>query len=105
MWSKPVITVTQESLELRSEAGNMELEISQADFGVRLDFNRPNELRRLSWERYQGQEGQCAICLDSMRIGADVYQVEGCKHVFHRRCLGRWLEEAATCPLCRRRLS
>jgi Ring finger domain/CUE domain len=44
---------------------------------------------------------ECSICLESMReTGGKVLPV--CKHIFHRRCLRRWLlEHRDCCPMCR----
>ena len=41
----------------------------------------------------------CAICYEV----AD-YQTP-CGHHFHRRCLHRWLQATATCPMCRTQLN
>ncbi|KAG8079269.1 hypothetical protein GUJ93_ZPchr0007g4272 [Zizania palustris] len=48
----------------------------------------------------------CVVCLSSMEEGDEV-RVLRCRHLFHRRCLDPWLQQArspATCPLCRCRL-
>jgi len=45
--------------------------------------------------------GECAICFGEYVPGS--YQLcLPCGHVFHSRCLTRWIARSATCPLCRR---
>ncbi|XP_068663641.1 brassinosteroid-responsive RING protein 1-like [Aristolochia californica] len=47
--------------------------------------------------------GTCAVCLNSLRGRDKVWELRNCCHVFHKRCLDRWLDhdEHKTCPLCR----
>lgn len=44
----------------------------------------------------------CPICLsDSMYVGI---RLEKCRHMFHEECMGTWLENKVTCPVCRAHL-
>jgi hypothetical protein len=44
----------------------------------------------------------CAICLDDYEEGDRLRCVPACQHVFHSKCIGKWLvERSATCPLCK----
>ncbi len=62
-------------------------------------------------------ETPCAICLDDMdqkglseqkektaenvhQLGARILETP-CAHYFHEKCVGEWLENQLTCPLCR----
>ncbi len=53
----------------------------------------------------------CSICLESGTIG-QVYSREStklnymfvlnnCSHYFHYNCIGKWLKNSRTCPMCR----
>ncbi|KAK8944420.1 E3 ubiquitin-protein ligase RHA1B [Platanthera zijinensis] len=44
----------------------------------------------------------CAVCLYEIEPGEEVRRLSNCRHVFHRRCLDRWMEhDQRICPLCR----
>lgn len=44
-------------------------------------------------------ENPCCICLEPIDEGNKVTRLQCC-HVFHTSCIGRWLRQAASCPLC-----
>jgi len=46
-----------------------------------------------------GTISQCMICLDDMRVGSAVRTLP-CMHVFHRKCIDRWLCEPGRKPRC-----
>lgn len=50
----------------------------------------------------RGEQTQCSICLEGFS-GRDAVVVVPCEgqHVFHEKCIGRWLESQRQCPLCR----
>ncbi|XP_050236002.1 brassinosteroid-responsive RING protein 1 [Mercurialis annua] len=44
----------------------------------------------------------CAVCLYDFEGGAEIRWLKNCKHIFHRACLDRWMDQDRnTCPLCR----
>lgn len=45
----------------------------------------------------------CAVCLDGLKAGPTALPVRrlACNHFYHQRCLAPWLQEQASCPLCR----
>jgi hypothetical protein len=44
----------------------------------------------------------CAICLDDYEEGDRLRCIAPCQHVFHSKCIGKWLvERSSTCPLCK----
>lgn len=42
----------------------------------------------------------CCICLGNIKAG-EFSTVLPCEHVFHTKCIRRWLRKSATCPHCR----
>ncbi|MQM11968.1 hypothetical protein Taro_044883 [Colocasia esculenta] len=50
-----------------------------------------------------GEVETCAVCLGELRRRDTVRVPRNCRHVYHRRCLDRWIDhdEQGTCPLCR----
>ncbi|CAL9177692.1 unnamed protein product, partial [Musa hybrid cultivar] len=44
----------------------------------------------------------CAVCLYELEGADEVRLMSNCRHVFHRRCVDRWLDHGqCTCPMCR----
>ena len=54
------------------------------------------ELTRL--ERDSSED--CSVCLETMVAGAEVRSLP-CTHVFHRKCVDKWLVRKRKCPLCK----
>ena len=46
----------------------------------------------------------CVICLATIQSGAICRRIKRCNHVFHPRCLARWVQEHHNCPICRQDL-
>ena len=65
-------------------------------------------------------EDECTICLEDLDDDKGLTQIQkclkcidrkdkrlyftGCEHIFHGRCMDKWLSEDPTCPLCRERV-
>lgn len=60
--------------------------------------NTPNPVQRIEMP-YSDQKGECSICLDKFKA-ADLLSGHD-KHLFHKDCLGPWVETHNHCPLCR----
>ena len=43
---------------------------------------------------------QCCICLNNMKVNEEVVKLK-CKHLFHFKCLDKWIENKQVCPFCR----
>lgn len=43
---------------------------------------------------------ECPICQETFVLDEPVKETP-CKHYFHEACLGQWLQNGKTCPLCR----
>ncbi|KAL3742523.1 hypothetical protein ACJRO7_017915 [Eucalyptus globulus] len=53
---------------------------------------------------YAAEGGDCcSICLEDFHRAEKVTELP-CSHVFHRRCIIKWLEGSNSCPLCRSQL-
>ncbi|KAL6532789.1 hypothetical protein OROGR_013749 [Orobanche gracilis] len=46
----------------------------------------------------------CPICLDSFQEGDLCRNIPVCKHLFHAKCLDKWIVKKPTCPVCRSRV-
>ena len=46
------------------------------------------------------KEDSCAICLQKFK-GTDIIKEFCCKHIFHKKCLLKWLQKSNICPLCK----
>ncbi|EPS66552.1 hypothetical protein M569_08227, partial [Genlisea aurea] len=47
---------------------------------------------------------ECAVCLNEFEEDDALRLLPKCDHVFHRECIGAWLEHHVTCPVCRANL-
>ncbi|XP_008230950.1 PREDICTED: RING-H2 finger protein ATL39-like [Prunus mume] len=45
----------------------------------------------------------CAVCLDSFKMGEKCRLLPLCKHSFHAQCVDAWLLQTPICPICRSR--
>lgn len=48
-------------------------------------------------------KGECSVCMDDVHAGDEVVELP-CRHWFHEACVGAWLGEHNTCPICRKGL-
>eukprot|EP01028_Stygiella_incarcerata_P014164 TRINITY_DN9137_c0_g1_i1.p1 TRINITY_DN9137_c0_g1~~TRINITY_DN9137_c0_g1_i1.p1 ORF type:complete len:501 (-),score=119.82 TRINITY_DN9137_c0_g1_i1:70-1572(-) len=48
-----------------------------------------------------GEQRECVICMSQIHDQHKAYMVTPCGHVFHTRCLVRWMEVKLECPTCR----
>ena len=46
------------------------------------------------------KEDKCAICLQKYK-GVDIIKEFPCKHIFHKNCILKWIENSNICPLCK----
>ncbi|KAL5722836.1 RING-type E3 ubiquitin transferase [Ranunculus cassubicifolius] len=46
------------------------------------------------------KEKECSICLDGWEIGGEAREMP-CKHLYHGKCIEKWLGMHGSCPLCR----
>lgn len=43
----------------------------------------------------------CAVCLESFKMGEKCRMLPLCKHSFHAQCVDEWLLQTPICPICR----
>jgi hypothetical protein len=42
----------------------------------------------------------CVICQEETRLLNDIVRELQCMHIYHAKCIDRWLVNNRTCPLC-----
>ena len=50
---------------------------------------------------YEGPTEKCSICQDDILENQIIRKLNNCNHIFHIRCIERWLEANNRCPHCR----
>jgi len=48
-----------------------------------------------------GEQSMCVVCMYDIEARQTV-RVLPCNHIFHSRCVDKWLKTNRTCPICRR---
>jgi hypothetical protein len=43
---------------------------------------------------------KCIICLETLEI-SEVCKMKNCIHIFHKKCIKKWLNIKHNCPTCR----
>ncbi|KAJ8598547.1 hypothetical protein CTAYLR_001359 [Chrysophaeum taylorii] len=57
-------------------------------------------LNVVRYRKDEFDDDACVICLENFEPGATLHQLP-CQHLFHRKCVSKWLEHDARCPTCR----
>ena len=59
-------------------------------------------------ERFEMLSSNCPICygiiLKDESVAAHPHATYSGRHKFHKKCLGTWMKESSTCPICRSRI-
>ncbi|KAJ4913363.1 E3 ubiquitin-protein ligase ATL42 [Raphanus sativus] len=68
------------------------------------------EIESLPLFRFSALKGskqglECSVCLSKFESVEILRLLPKCRHAFHVGCIDTWLEQHATCPLCRARVS
>jgi len=47
---------------------------------------------------------ECSICYQQFKINEYYRELDGCKHIFHKKCIDEWFfqSKSYSCPLCRK---
>ncbi len=95
--SNPIFT-NVELLNPQNITGRME------DVVVGLDRNDLDRLKVAIYtdfeDRDKSDRDTCSICFDKF-IDSDICRELKCKHLYHQKCIDKWLDEHITCPVCR----
>ncbi|OWM71554.1 probable E3 ubiquitin-protein ligase ATL44 [Punica granatum] len=51
-----------------------------------------------------GSPLNCAVCLESFKVGERCRLLPICSHSFHAECVDAWLLKRPSCPICRNRV-
>ena len=77
------------------------------NYGIKEDlfFNPQKNLKHLKLKKIKENdiltETVCSICLENYKKN-EFYRVLNCNHIFHKKCIDRWLKkDHLNCPMCR----
>ncbi|KAI6690829.1 hypothetical protein NL676_027657 [Syzygium grande] len=48
-----------------------------------------------------GNRNSCSICLQDFECEDEARRLPNCRHLFHLRCIDKWICKQRSCPLCR----
>lgn len=57
------------------------------------------ELRKLKKDEFDLAEETCVVCLETYKP-REIVRILTCRHIFHKRCIDRWLLKRGICPIC-----
>ena len=57
-------------------------------------------LEKIRFQPSSNSIQECSICLEEFQIRFEVTSMP-CSHVYHGKCIGKWLQTSHFCPLCR----
>ncbi|BAT98221.1 hypothetical protein LR48_Vigan11g001900 [Vigna angularis] len=56
-------------------------------------------------ENEDHESDYCSVCLSQICKGEKVRSLPVCNHRYHADCIGAWLKNNTTCPLCRNKIT
>jgi len=56
-------------------------------------------------EKGDDEMDYCSVCLSQICEGEKVRSLPVCNHRYHADCIGAWLKNHTTCPLCRNKIT
>ncbi|KAK9995997.1 hypothetical protein SO802_020683 [Lithocarpus litseifolius] len=57
-------------------------------------------LEKIMFQPSSNSIQECSICLEEFQTGFEVTRMP-CSHVYHGKCIAKWLQTSHFCPLCR----
>ena len=98
-----VIEMSSNQINLENTTYNVDKEIIkslQKKYKIGINYSRHLKTFQGKLKNNQKFENNCIICLDEYSNN-DLISIMKCKHIFHHKCLKKWLNESADCPICR----
>ena len=84
----------------KAEINKMIREINEKYEYIKNDLPEPFYLDEKKLEKLKNSDNdKCLICLEEFKIKNQVLYLP-CLHLFHSRCIVRWLLDKNTCPIC-----
>ena len=74
------------------------LQIKQSDINLHLDKYRKIN----SDDKLIKSKMECSICINTYRTN-EYKRILECGHVFHKRCIDKWIKIYNSCPICRKK--
>ena len=71
-------------------------------FGFLILVNRPKTVFYGNTNMFKQED--CVICLHPLKEKQETAYLE-CQHVFHKKCITKWLSYKNECPICKLELS
>ncbi|KAK7294543.1 hypothetical protein RJT34_17432 [Clitoria ternatea] len=53
----------------------------------------------------EDESDYCSVCLSQICRGEKIKSLPVCNHRYHAECIGAWLKNHSTCPLCRNKIN
>lgn len=83
---------------VQAEGLQLDIYVVRGESLTLLRFGAPTFFENfLKGRRVEDPSAECPICLTG---GGVMCRLE-CGHIFHEKCLLKWFEQKANCPLCR----
>ncbi len=70
-------------------------------------FKSCNEINSILGKSYKIKDNDkligenCMICMEQYKIREFKRIIPNCQHIFHKKCIDKWLQMNASCPVCR----
>ncbi|XP_062098140.1 E3 ubiquitin-protein ligase CIP8-like [Humulus lupulus] len=72
------------------------------DDDIPINFAPASEkaIERLEKVLIKDEHASCSICVENVLVGSEATKLS-CAHIYHEKCIVRWLQTSKFCPLCR----
>ncbi|XP_077211422.1 NEP1-interacting protein 1-like [Tasmannia lanceolata] len=107
-WVSPAMLKAYEWQISTLESGDRESSSDIFDVGsaraVPLDFVKKLPEFNVTHSKTMDSCGEkicCSVCIQDLKAGESARRLPICRHVFHLKCIDRWLLRHGSCPLCR----